>query len=55
MSEVDEVAQAIYDAHPEYFPLSSYHQALSIAVGQMPEESLTMQQAVAQALLEFKP
>lgn len=53
MSEPEEVAATIKEQHPEYFPLSSRHQAVSIATGQMPEESITIIQAVADALLEL--
>lgn len=55
MSEIDEVAQAIYDQHPEYFPLRNREQAMNIARGQMPEESFSMQDLLADALLEIKP
>jgi len=55
MSEIDEVAQAIYDQHPEYFPLRDREQAMNIAMGQMPEESFSMQDLLADALLEIKP
>lgn len=53
MSEAEEVAAAIKDQYPEYFPLTSRHQAVSIAAGQMPEESILIIQAVADALLEL--
>lgn len=53
MSEVQEVADAIKEQHPEFFPLTSRHQAVSIATGQMPEESINIIQAVADALLEL--
>jgi hypothetical protein len=53
MSEPEEVALRIKEQHPEYFPLTSRHQAVSIATGQMPEESITIIQAVADALLEL--
>lgn len=53
MSEADEVAASIKEQHPEYFPLKSRHQAVSIATGQMPEESITIIQAVADALMEL--
>ncbi len=55
MSEIDEVAQAIYDQHPEYFPLRDREQALGVAIGQMPEESFSIQDLLADALLEIKP
>ena len=54
MSEADEVAQAIYEAHPGYFPILSRAHAVSIATGQMPEESFAIIQAVADALMEIK-
>jgi hypothetical protein len=53
MSEPEEVAAAIKEQHPEFFPLTSRAQAVSIATGQMPEESITIIQAVADALLEL--
>lgn len=53
MSEVDEVARAIFDQHPEFFPMPNYAYALSVATGQMPEESLTIVEAVAEALMEL--
>lgn len=53
MSEVDEVAQAIKEQFPEYFPITDRRKAISIAAGQMPEESFTMIQAVGEALLEL--
>lgn len=53
MSEADEVAQAIYEQFPEFFPMKSRAYALSVAAGQMPEESITMIQVVADALMEL--
>lgn len=53
MSEADEVAQGIFEQHPEFFPMQSRAYALSVATGQMPEESITMIQVVADALLEL--
>jgi len=53
MSEADEIARAILDQHPEFFPMPNRAYALSVAVGQMPEESYTMQQVVADALMEL--
>lgn len=53
MSEADEVAQAIYEQHPEFFPMQSRAYALSVATGQMPGESFTMLQVVADALMEL--
>jgi hypothetical protein len=53
MSEVDEVAMAIYEQHPEFFPIKSRKHALSIATGQMPDDSFTMINLVADALLEL--
>lgn len=53
MSEAEEVAERIKEQHPEYFPLTSRHQAVSIATGQMPEESISIIQAVADALMEL--
>lgn len=53
MSEADEVAASIKEQHPEFFPLTSRAQAVSIATGQMPEGSITIIQAVADALMEL--
>lgn len=53
MSEADEVAQAIYEQHPEFFPIRSRDVAVGIATGQMPGESHTMIQVVADALMEL--
>ena len=53
MSEADEVAQAIFEQHPEFFPMKSRAYALSVATGQMPGESITMIQVVADALMEL--
>lgn len=53
MSEAEEVAERIFEQFPEYFPLTSRQQAVSIATGQMPEESITIIQAVADALMEL--
>lgn len=53
MSEVDEIAQAIKEQHPEFFPIGSRKQALCIAAGQCPEESFNIIQAVADALMEL--
>ena len=53
MSEVDEIAQAIKEQHPGYFPIQTRAHAVSIATGQMPEESFTAIQAVADALMEL--
>lgn len=53
MSEADEVAQSIYEQHPEFFPMPNRRYALSVATGQMPEESITMIQVVADALMEL--
>lgn len=53
MSEVDEVAQAIKEQFPEHFPITDRQKAISIAAGQMPEESFAMIQAVGEALLEL--
>lgn len=53
MSEADEVAQGIFEQHPEFFPMPSRGYALSVATGQMPEESLAMIQVVADALMEL--
>jgi len=55
MSEAEAVAATIKEQHPEYFPLTSRHQAVSIATGQMPEESVSLILAVADALMENKP
>lgn len=54
MSEVDAVARAIQEQHPEFFPIATYAIALAIATGQMPEESFAMIQAVAEVLMELK-
>jgi hypothetical protein len=53
VSEADEVAAAIKEQHPEYFPLMTRRQAVNIATGQMPEESITIIEAVADALMEL--
>lgn len=53
MSEADEVAQGIFEQHPEFFPMQSRAYALSVATGQMPEQSITMIQVVADALMEL--
>lgn len=53
MSEADEVAQGIFEQHPEFFPMPSRGYALSVATGQMPGESLAMIQVVADALMEL--
>lgn len=53
MSEAEAVAASIKEQHPEYFPLTSRHQAVSIATGQMSEESISIIQAVADALMEL--
>jgi hypothetical protein len=55
MSEVDEVAQSIIEAHPAYFPAISRQHVVSIVTGQMPEESQAMISAVTDAILELKP
>lgn len=55
MSEAQEVARAIYEAHPEWFPLASRRYAVGVATGQCPEESIEVINAVADALLEIKP
>lgn len=54
MSEADEVAKAIHEAHPGFFPIQSRAHAVSIATGQMPGESIAAIQAVADALMEIK-
>lgn len=53
VSEADEVAQSIFEQFPEFFPMKSRAYALSVAAGQMPEESITMIQVVADALMEL--
>lgn len=53
MSEAEEVAAQIKEQHPEYFPLMTRQQAVNIATGQMPEESIQIIDAVADALMEL--
>ena len=53
MSEAQEVAESIKEQHPGFFPIQSRAHAVSIATGQMPEESITIIQAVADALMEL--
>lgn len=53
MSEADEVAQAIYEQHPEFFPMRSRDYAKGVAIGQMPGESMTMIEVVTDALMEL--
>lgn len=54
MSEADEIAQAIKEQHPGFFPIQSRAHAVSIATGQCPEESFTVIQNVANALMELE-
>lgn len=55
MDEVDEVAQAIYDQHPEFFPISRISAcalaATSLGVG----ESHQLVDNLADALMSIKP
>lgn len=53
MSEAEEVAAAIKEQHPEFFPITDRKVALGIATGQMPEESFQIIDAVADALMEL--
>lgn len=53
MSEADEVAQSIYEQHPEFFPMRSRDYAKGVAMGFMPGESVTMIEVVTDALMEL--
>lgn len=55
MTEAHEVAQAIIEQHPGFFPVQTRQHAVSIATGQMPEESFQAIQAVADAIMELQP
>mgnify|MGYP003407547478 CR=1 FL=1 len=54
MDEVDEVAQAIYEQRPEFFPLTR-EQAVAVAWSELGNGSMVLIDNLADSLMQIKP